>query len=408
MYRIFGSPYALSTHQCAAYLRHKQLPFTLHCTSLWVVRLAAWWHGANSTYCSLSPDGVTLPAFTDLVTHCEALHPRPALEMPTATHPRLRTVSWLLQLYSMWWLMNTGGMFRWVHGEGSDVINAHAGFFMVTSAAPLASGLGRTIREKMRLTLRSYGMCAETEPYVLQHFAALCGALDAHLEAHRYVLGTAGATLADVTLAAAFEGQFLMDDPPKAELTDGVTYPHLAAWCKRMATAPAAGVEVSQKDVMRFNDDVPESLEPVLELALEVLPWLVAQCEATQAWVDAAPPPELQVTAGAGAAVAAHRVPRILDQPWCMAVDGASIDCHVSVPHVALAHHAAVDVAGIDLDAPGRLASAARTDVLPRNAIEDIQLNLARCRLQGLTVTAVQDQGADFAYAIWKEVENEK
>ena len=370
MYRIFGSPYSLTTHQSAMYLRHKGVEFNMHVSSLLGTRFASWWHKCAATFAHTSPTGKTLLTFQDLVEDCERAHPTPMLMVTPEDHPSLRLVGDALLLYSMYWLMNTGGLFRWVQGEGSHMMGAHASYFIVT-IAPVSKAMGNAIRGKMKETLAQYGITDDSEPFYCHHFFKLLNALEDHLTVHEYLLGTPHPTLADVTMAAVFECHFVQDDPPATDIREGA--PAIMKWLDKMTLTSADGTKrplPSAKGYV-YPDRVSETLMPIVSLMLEVLPWLVAQCDAMKLWhgqlrtVENGPKlvtlpvvPNDEKKMAANTEIKGYSVGRILEQGWEMALEDVTVPCKVSVPHVHLAQWMAKDVATLSWSVGGRKVSS--------------------------------------------------
>lgn len=430
MYRVFGSPFGLATHQSAMYLRHKQLQHTIYSSSFLTTRLAGMWHRAPGSYGCLGPNREWFLNWHDLHAHCEMTlgsdQGGARLTVPSLTHPRMKIVELVIDLYASWWLLIVGGTFRWVHGEGSDTGKAHASFFLMTTLSPIADPLSKMLRDNVRKSLKFYGVRPETEPYVLHHFASMCFALDAHFAKYDYILGTPHPTTADVTLAAAFEGQFLKDDPPRTDLLDG-THKHLMQWVRKMGTSfeedltsaaadakrnpfpkgSRAEVMGQSLDVKIYKDEVPDTLTPLLKLTIEVLPWLAAQCEALSMWKAAQySDKEALVNVkhhdGRIEAVKAHKAARLLDQPWAMAVDDQTLDLHVSMPHVHMARLLADEIQAVELPEE-TVRGDVRKDLVPREVLQEARETLLGCSLGDIVTAPVVDGGADFYYGVWRK-----
>lgn len=412
MYRIFGSPYALQTHQFSLFLHHKGLKYDLHISSLWGTKLAAWWHKSQTAVGVLSPHGRSLMGLPDLVAEIELRHPTPSLIPNAKTNPMLRTACMGLYLYGLWWLMNIGGMFRWVHGEGSQMVSAHASYFMV-SFVPVSPQFCRQVRLKMKELLATYGITHTSEPYLIAHFYKLCGALEAHFaRGHLFLLGGTSPSIADVVFGAAFQCHFLQDDPPHTELRD--RFVHLFSWIDRIAITDTTGLgasgdiaspKLSQKrkrpakrdssnstgSTVRVDEDaaaqslhtvfgqpvaaqfdaatrrsgggsdhVLPSLAPVLELVVEVFPWLVSQCDAAKMYYAARSTKERPALLEA-VGVEGFGVPRVINHAWEMNVgEGASLSCGINVAAVAAAQDIAEDVARYwEVDSEATMVTAA-------------------------------------------------
>jgi hypothetical protein len=452
-FRVFGSPFALQTLQMATYLRHLGVPCSLHTQHAVSSVVTSLWYGAADSFSTVAPDGRKLASFLDVVDYCEPRCRGNVAVFDCATHPWQRTVSNVLQMYALWWLMCTGGYFRWVHGEGSSAMRDQARYFLFNPA--MSSGLARLMRVPMQQTMVHYGMSTITGHFVQDHFARLCRALDKHFEEHDFLLGTAKPSVADCLFGASFNGQFLVDDPPRGDLVDG-SFSNLLRWAKVMEAQPEeTGKEelkiasVTEPDVTEdaasrgsrrrkrqqdaeateaqlraeqsaarrqarlaepLTDSVPDTLEPVLELAAEVYPWLISQADATRTWFAAQPAPTDSITLlkldpkADSIAVRAHKVKRLLDQPWTMAVDDASLDCQVSIFHLASAQRLARDTADIALDSPARVAPARESSAIPLEAVEYLQGLSSRCDT-GLSIAPVTLRGTQSRYAIWSPVQ---
>lgn len=396
MYRIFGSPYNLSFHQSVAYLRHKRAPFKVHNGSLTTTKLLSVWHRAKMSFCTLSPKRETLLLIHQVIERCEAEAATASGAAATAkaaaaagassssaesaaasavpllinneAYPKLALTSWALFLYLSSWLGSTGSLYRWVHGNGSNVVDDYVAYLSrATSIIPGAGALvGPRIRNLMVSTLAEIGIVREAEPYMIEHFNRLCEALEAHfvaiggpaeaaaaaaegaeaggatvssaasssavnMTASPYILGTSHPTLADVAMAAAFDGYFLRDDPPALDFI--TRYPALNRYLGLVSelgaanaadllkqrgvvgtTTDADGSSTSATSIAFMNpitsagsngvplsaastaepivpgaggcDTVFETLQPVLDLATEIFPWQIAQCDALRQFVS--------------------------------------------------------------------------------------------------------------------------
>lgn len=378
MYRVFGSPFALCTHQAALVLKHKRVPFMLHSSSFWMVKLAAWYHGAASCFCVQSPQGASTFNLTELVNSVEQQFPQlPMLSCDHGDAEKL-VLQWAFRLYCEWWLLNLGMMFRWSLNEGcQSSIEGHAAFHLITSGAipPLAKGMGRAIRDSMRENLKHYGVSRTTHHYFLDHFVRMCDCLEQHFAQCSYVLGTPTPTLSDVVLAACFEAFFMKDDPPQSDLNH--SFPRLVEWAKGICRGP--------EDSDSAKVSVGKSA-PIQALILEVLPHLVVQRDVFEKWLEGPrPPPNYQKPDG----TKAYRSSRLLSVPWNCQYGKTLVTGLVSLPHLRLGQEACVDLlrsnTALAADAPIELVN-----------LRDMILRLGL----SATIDALPDKGADFDYII--------
>lgn len=331
MYRIFGNPCALSTHQAAIYLRYKRVPCTLHVANFMSTRFMGWWYGVDSFFCNLSPQGKTLHTFLDLIEDVEG---RGMTEEKNGgalwTPPRVEEsavfsiVHWALVAYANWWLMLTCGGLRWVHGEGSTGMVRHCGYFLLIPVGPIAQGMARTSRDHMRKVLQPYGLVRDTVDYMGDHLVELLEKMETHLATYPYLLGHR-ATLVDVMFASAFSSHFTQDDPPSSSVAK---YHKVMSWVERMLTSP---VESDSSPCPPPASILPLTVRPMVELTSHVLPCLAAQCDAFAGTVMEFSRPEVEYGG------------RTVPTPWTLRLPDTSLSspCEVSLPHVQVAQYCA-------------------------------------------------------------------
>ncbi|KAG5490687.1 hypothetical protein JKF63_00809 [Porcisia hertigi] len=270
-FRVFGSPYTLSLHQHVTYLRLKQLPFRVYCTSFTTTMVYSLYYRARSVFCTLTPSGASplqvwqLAETVELDEEVEAIARFAKGEvsytrqsggggvphagsgaLPTAlrtqrllvrkeTHPQLHLASWCVVVYACWWLAKTGAMFRYIRGDALDVLEGYVRYFFPIPGIGFARTMAPRFREVMTRLVSATGASKVTAPFMEEHFERFCTALEAHLREHPnkdFLLGTPHPTLADVTLGAAFSSFFFMDDPPSSMLAG--KFPCVTKYVERM------------------------------------------------------------------------------------------------------------------------------------------------------------------------------
>ncbi|CAJ1037069.1 Glutathione S-transferase, C-terminal domain containing protein, putative [Leishmania lindenbergi] len=291
-FRVFGSPYTLSLHQHVTYLRLKQVPFRVYCTSFTTTFVYSLYYHARSVFCTLTPSGSSplqvwqLAEAVELDEDVEAIArsakgevsyagkgscggggvSRPDGAMTTAprtqrllvrkeTHPQLHLASWCVVVYACWWLAKTGAMFRYIRGDALDVLEGYVRYFFPIPGIGFARSMAPRFREVVRRLISATGASDMTAPFMEDHFQRFCTALEAHLHEHpseRFLLGTPHPTLADVTLSAAFSGFFLMDDPPSSMLAD--QFPCVTEYVERVTGWRGATFVGTTKDAA-FTDE---------------------------------------------------------------------------------------------------------------------------------------------------------
>lgn len=326
MFRVFGSPFTLALHQHVTYLRLKQLPFKVYCTSLTTTLFYALVYGARNAFCCLTPNASSRLQVWQLAESAELdedlhsitsehgrdgevqyvsadgkpLAPAQRMLVNKRTHPRLHLASWVTVVYSCWWLAKTGAMYRWVLGEDYDVVEGYLRFFTIVPMPSLAPT--RTVAPKFREVMSRVtmvtGVSRETAPYMDEHFHRMCAALEEHFARQGprqvFLLGTPHPTLADVTLSATFSSSFLTDDPPAALVAE--RYPNLVGYVERMTgwkgavfvgdQTPLAAAAEGDGGRGSYPDVVPETLSDFFAVMVEVFPFMMSQCASFNAYMS--------------------------------------------------------------------------------------------------------------------------
>lgn len=249
----------------------------------------------------------------------------PPFNIEPHTHPHLHAASWALLVYSYWWLGKTSLLYRYVLSDSLDLLSGVLYYFFIIPAVgnrALARLAAPFAKKAISGQLAGTGVCEEAAPYMTEHFRRLCEALEAHFIAlteqqrrppHEgeeaatevdgepqspaavYLLGTPHPTLADVALASTFSSIFLIDDPPASWLLPScptlVDYvAHVTGWQDSSVGSggvlppplSADGVPPAEWGAP-YQDVLPPTLLPVLELVEEVMPFLVSQVASLRA-----------------------------------------------------------------------------------------------------------------------------
>lgn len=337
MFRVFGCPLTTHFHQHVTFLRMRQLPFTVYCSTLSTTLLYQLYYRARSTIGTLTPSGVTAlslwqlaevteldechhsitrhassgdrstPTATSLTTPTTASSPRVyhslkplPIMVERTTHPKLHLAMWCTVVYGCWWLSKTGAMYRWVLSEETDTIEGYMQYFLIPipfiGKKPIARLLASRVREEMQNMTRAIGISKGSAVYIDEHFRQLCEVLDLHFRQqpiYLYLLGTPHPTLADVAVGAAFSSVFLTDNPPAQIITE--KHPYLLAYVERV-TGWRGGVFDSDRivdlsssaedDLQHYPDVVPETLSSFFRLMVEVFPFIMSQCGAFSAYMS--------------------------------------------------------------------------------------------------------------------------
>ncbi|KAG8348290.1 hypothetical protein TRVL_00880 [Trypanosoma vivax] len=321
MFRVLGSPYTLAFHQQVAYLRLKRMPFKVYCRTFTTTLFYAWLFRARNTFCTVTPDGKSYLQLWQLAAEVEKGTGKRSIQFVVRkdTHPNIHLSNWLVVLYSTWWLAKTGAMYRWFKGDSVDVIDGYLRYFFLAPGVGASRAVAKPFRQAMQKLTSVTGVSKDTAPYMQEHFMRLCEALEYHLRQLTrrsqnvrsdspvpFLLGTPHPTLADVALGSVFSANFLMDDPPASLVLQ--KYPHLNRYLVKVtgwrggvfvgdeeqsevpstASESIGGGNVQNNDANMtccYSDDVPESLSGVLALIEEVMPFVLSQCTALQAYM---------------------------------------------------------------------------------------------------------------------------
>lgn len=348
-FRLFGWPHHVHLHQYVALLRSQELPFKVYCTSCIVTAFYSRYHGAATLLCALSPQRqsyLNMWQLADAIeagegcggctrkapqTHRMRSHksnhdhaqtrtdaglpavvrrerPRQSVLLNKHSHPHLHLVCWSTTVYASWWLGKTGHLYRYYYGDTVSFVESLMKFFFHTTF-----GLHRLVAQLFRSYVldmfATSGVNDKTADFMREHFDKLCGALDRHLSSQdgtRFVLGTRHVTLADIAVGASFSCFFLAESSCAEGVLNG--YPALVDYVARVTgwqrndatpsptpehrggagrsdrTDTDVNDDEEQEDI--FPDSVPESLREFLTLQAEVLPFMVSQCAAFNAYLQ--------------------------------------------------------------------------------------------------------------------------
>lgn len=425
MFRVFGSPFTLVLHQHVTYLRLKQLPFKVYCTSLTTTLFYGLIYGSRNAFCCLTPTGRSRLQVWQLAESAEldedllaatrahgqggevkyvtaegkTLTDTQRILLSKRTHPQLHLAAWATVLYSCWWLAKTGGLYRWVLGEDLDTVEGYVRYFMF-GAVPgfsLARTMSPKFREAMSRIVMVTGVSKETAPFMDEHFHRMCKSLEHHfsnqqLELERagraphslFLLGTPHPTLADVTLGAAFSSSFLTDDPPAAFIAE--RYPHLVEYVERVTSwkggvfvgdkaAPkgddeseAAGAKEKEEDrepTGDYPDIVPESLAGFFAVLTEVFPFMMSQCASFNTYMssDAVRTLKREALEAPWEGCHAYLLPQMTNIKSLMIIDSTVLSVQARAQDLEVAFLAAQEVMDDDLDDFGRAPALEAAEV---------------------------------------------
>jgi len=221
-------------------------------------------------------DGTVIQDTTSIIDHFEAEVGGPSVYPDT---PVQKLVALLFELYGDEWLVIPAMHYRWHYNE--EWIYGEFG----RSRLPDGSDeeqvkIGRETGERFKGFVPMLGINDATIPAIEKSYEALLADLDAHFEAHDYLLGTRP-SIGDYGLIGPLYAH-LYRDPESGKLMKRLA-PNVAVWVERMmdAATPLSG------DFLE-DDAIPETLLPVLRRIMEEqLPHLQAVAKLYAAWAEA-------------------------------------------------------------------------------------------------------------------------
>lgn len=225
----------------------------------------------------LMPDGTWLQDTSDIIDHFEARHPEPRIIPATPTQ---RLAAYLLELLGDEWLPMIALHYRWNVPENDTFARGEFARYSSKLPGPHRTLIAKNFADRMSGYLPKLGVDEATIPGVEAMARQLISALDTHLAAHPYVLGTR-ACIGDFALFGPLWAH-LYRDPGSTALFDEA--PHLRAWMDRLLEAPA--------DIGTFlpDDEVPATLDPVFGIVFQELwPYVQEVLTAIDGYCEANP-----------------------------------------------------------------------------------------------------------------------
>lgn len=213
-----------------------------------------------------TPGGDMWQDTSDILDRLEAAHPSPPLIPST---PVQRVIAYLIELYGDEMGILPAMHYRWNFEESIAKV-------AVDFSTPMGDeGGGARFADRMKSTLPMLGISADTIPAIEAHTRELLDQLSDHFSKHHYLLGDA-MSLADCGLMGPFYGHLYRDAVPERLLYQ--TAFHVCAWIERSNRPPR------NQPGWLADDEIAETLGPVLRTMADAVPMVVASVEATDAW----------------------------------------------------------------------------------------------------------------------------
>lgn len=274
--RILGSPGSPYSRKLRAVLRYRRIPH-------------AWIHFGSAEAKTLPKPRVSLlPQLivagadgmpearvdsTPLLRELEATHSGRAVLPPD---PAMAFLDALLEDYADEWLTKAMFHYRWAFAP--DIAQAAAilpRWGATNQPEDEARAFGRMFAERQTGRLAVVGSNPDTAPIIEASYRRLLALLDAHLTAHRFVLGARPGS-ADFALYGQLTQLAGFDPTPRAIALDAA--PRVVAWVDWVDDL--SGIEVGDGD-WTGRDAIPATLRALLaEVGRVYVPFLLANADA--------------------------------------------------------------------------------------------------------------------------------
>jgi glutathione S-transferase len=313
-YTLWGTPHSFFTGKARSYLLKKRIPFRELMPS--AERFAA--EVAPSVGHVVMPvlecpSGEYVQDTSAIIDHCEAEHRENSL------HPEGQVqgvIAHFLDAFGSNYLAPLAMHYRWTYrAEQEEFLQAE-----FARAAPLSLSYdmrlaaARDMMDQFAGFLDPLGVTPEVIPAMEESYVELLAALDAHLRIDPYLLG-GRPSRADFGMLAPLYAHLARDPVPG--LLMKTIAPAVARWTERMNTQEIVDCEYQclGEDYLP-HDQVPASLEPVLELAFAHWgPGIAADIQEYNGWLEAnSPSSGTIISADGGRHV--HPFLGTIEYPW--------------------------------------------------------------------------------------------
>ena len=291
-YFLYGSELSLYTGKARCYLRKKGVHFetrsTLH------PRFAAAVRAIGHSYQPIleTASGEFVQDTTRIIDFVEARHPEPSA-YPSG--PCQRLVALLMELYGDEGLLKPAMHYRWnFPAENDAFLSEEFARAISPTEIPIPNGDDPHIAGRKRWeavagfmrggTVPALGVTKTSAPVIEQGYEDLLERLDAHFDAHPYLLG-GRPCIGDFGLSAPLHAHLGRDPYPSRLMKERAS--RVFRWVERMTVADSGTAEFpGLRHDFAPDDAIPETLLPVLELmARDYVPELLGIFAAVEAWL---------------------------------------------------------------------------------------------------------------------------
>lgn len=218
-------------------------------------------------------DGEYIQDTTDIIDYFEDLLGGPSVYPET---PKQRLAALLLELYGDEWLVIPAMHYRWAYNK-NWVVREFGAALLPDADEAAQRKLGEKVSTPFQGFVPLLGVTGETVPGIEKSYEAFLAELDAHFQAHDYLLGSKPC-IGDFGLIGPLYAH-LYRDPVSGALMEKLA-PHVVSWVKRMQNPPTPLVGCFIED-----DAIPETLLPVLKRMMrEQMPVMADAATRLEAW----------------------------------------------------------------------------------------------------------------------------
>jgi glutathione S-transferase len=270
---VYGSEISYFTGKLEAYLRYKEIAYTLVPMTPRVRAKVARQTGTAQMPAVALPDGRWLTDTTPTIAWLEGEHPEPPVIPPD---PLQGFMSRLLEDYADEWMWRPALHYRWSH-RGDALLLSRRIVDEMMPRVPLPGAIKRwAIRQRqLRRYVGGDGISAATRAHVEGVYRRALEQLEPILQARPFLLGERP-TLADFGFFASMFRHFGLDPTPAAIML--ARAPGVYAWLGRVWNARGSRLPAS------LAAGIPSDWGPILdEIGRAYLPYLCANAEAWKA-----------------------------------------------------------------------------------------------------------------------------
>ena len=267
--KVYGSRVSYYTGKLEAYLRYKDIPYTLHGTPYDRAKELKEKVGAVQMPIVERGDGRWMSDTTPILFELEKEHPDNSI-MPD--DPVVGFIAWLIEDYADEWLWRSAMHYRWSYPYGRELLS-NILVDEISVPVPFPRFIVRRMirRRQIKFFTKKDGVTPSTWEHVEQGYFNALDALSRILEHRPYLLGTKP-SLADFGMMAPMFRHFSQDPEPEEIMRTRA--PLVYEWVARMWTAKVP-------DSGAFLSAIDEALAPLLKEICEThLQQLTSNAEA--------------------------------------------------------------------------------------------------------------------------------